>query len=374
MITYLDNNATTEMLPEVKTLLMTSIAETGALNPSSIHSLGREAKHLVEAARNIIIKALNADLSKFNVIFTSSGTEANNTLIKGLNDNTDLFISAIEHSSLLKPAKKRSNTFIIKVTNEGLIDLNDLVQKLEQSKNTEKLISIMLANNETGVIQDFPKIIEVAKEHNAFVHTDASQAFGKMSFDFQELPVDAITISSHKIGGPLGASALIKRKKLKLIPLIEGGPQEDNMRAGTENILGIIGFAEAAKLIKATIQKYQDQKKNRDYLEKELKAIDKDLKIYAQNKKRLPNTSCIASSKFTSALQQIHMDLENIAISGGSACASGKVSKSHVLEAMDNNDELIQNAIRVTLGINSTQSDIKNFIDSWKKLYINGIA
>lgn len=370
MITYLDNNATTEMLPEVKTLLMKSISEKGALNPSSIHSPGREAKHLVEDARNTIIKALNADLRNFNVIFTSSGTEANNTLIKGLSDDTDLFISAIEHSSLLKPSKKRNNTFFIKVTNDGLIDLNDLMQKLEQSKNKEKLISIMLANNETGVIQDFPKIIEIAKEHNAFVHTDASQAFGKISFDFEELPVDAITISSHKIGGPLGASALIKRKKLKLTPLIEGGPQEDNMRAGTENILGIIGFAEAVKFIKTTVQKHQNQKENRDYLEKELKEIDKNLKIYAQNKNRLPNTSCIASSKFTSALQQIHMDLENIAISGGSACASGKVSRSHVLAAMDNNDELIQNAIRVTLGINSTQSEINHFIDSWKKLYI----
>lgn len=370
MITYLDNNATTEMLPEVKALLMKNIAETGALNPSSIHSPGRQAKHLVEDSRRSIIQALNADLSKFNVIFTSSGTEANNTLIKGLNKSAHLFISAIEHSSLLKPAKKRSNTSIINVTNDGLIDLNDLAQKLEKSTNREKLISVMLANNETGVIQDISNIIELAKKHDAFVHTDASQAFGKIPFDFQELPVDAITISSHKIGGPLGASALIKRKKLKLLPLIEGGPQEDNMRAGTENILGIIGFAEAAKFIKTTVQKYQDQKKNRDYLEKELQAIDKNIKIYAQNKNRLPNTSCIASSKFKSELQQIHMDLENIAISGGSACASGKVSKSHVLEAMDDKDDLIQNAIRVTMGTNSTKNDIQIFINAWKKLYI----
>jgi cysteine desulfurase len=369
MINYLDNNATTPMLPEVRTLLLKEILTMGPSNPSSIHSVGRNAKNLIEAARKTVINSLNASLKDFHVIFTSSGTEANNTIIKGISADTVLFISEIEHASLLKPAQNRKNTYFISVTNDGIVDLNHLEKTLQSDTTSKKLISIMLANNETGAIQNLHQVIELGKKYNAFVHSDASQAFGKISIDLEKLPLDAITIASHKIGGPLGAAALIKRKILKIIPLIEGGPQEHGLRAGTENIVAILGFAEAIKYIDRTLSQYQAQKPHRDYLEKQLKSIDKNLKIYAQNKIRLPNTSCVASSVFNNEIQQMHLDLENIAISSGSACASGKINKSHVLSAMNNNDPMISNAIRISLGMNSTKKDVDIFLTSWQKLY-----
>lgn len=369
MINYLDNNATTSMLPEVRTLLLKEILTMEPSNPSSIHCLGRKAKNSIEAARKKIIESLNGSLKEYHVIFTSSGTEANNTMIKGLSEDTALFIASTEHVSLLKPAQNRKNTSFIEVTNEGIIDFDHLENLLKHNTSYKKFISIMLANNETGVIQNLQQVIELSRKHNAFVHSDASQAFGKIPIDLEILPIDAITIASHKIGGPLGAAALIKRKILKITPLIEGGPQEHGLRAGTENIVSILGFAQAVEYLDRTLSQYQALEADRNYLEKKLKAIDKNLKIYAENKPRLPNTSCVASSVFNNEIQQMHLDLDNVAISSGSACASGKIDKSHVLRSMNDSDPLISNAIRISLGINSTKKDIDTFINSWQKLY-----
>lgn len=357
------------MLPEVRTLLLKEILTMGPSNPSSIYSIGRNAKNLIEAARKTVIASLNTNLKEFHVIFTASGTEANNTLIKGISGDTSLFISEIEHASLLKPAQNRKNTYSITVTKDGIVDLHHLEKTLQSDMGSKKLISIMFANNETGAIQNLHHVIELGKKYNALVHSDASQAFGKIPLDLESLPLDAITIASHKIGGPLGAAALIKRKVFKITPLIEGGPQEHGLRAGTENIVAILGFAEAIKHIDRTLRQYQAQKTHRDYLEKQIKSIDKNIKIYAKSKKRLPNTSCVASSLFNNEIQQMHLDLDNIAISSGSACASGKIDKSHVLAAMNNKDPLISNAIRISLGMNSTKQDVDSFLTSWQKLY-----
>lgn len=369
MITYLDSNSTTVMLPEVKILLLKEIIQMDALNPSAVHFLGRKAKHTIENARQTIAEAFHVTLRAFDVILTASASEANNTFVKGLPEDTALFISAIEHSSLLIPAKKRKNTFVVNVQENGIIDLQHLKTMLEDSQSQHKVISIILANNETGILQDIEKISELAKSYNALVHSDISQALGKVPFNLEQLQIDAITVASHKIGGPIGAAALIKRKTLKIAPLIEGGEQEHGLRAGTENILAILGFAEATKYLNETIAKYIAQEENRNYLEKALKSIDKDLKIYSQDTPRLPNTLCVASSRFDNETQQMHLDLDGIAISIGSACSSGKIEKSHVLTAMNKDDSLIKNAIRISLETTSTREDINKFIDSWKTLY-----
>lgn len=368
---YFDHNATTDVLPQVKKAIVAVLDKP--YNASSIHSIGRQAKFLLTTARRTILQSLNACEKEYELIFTSSGTESNNLLINGLEDFT-FFIPPTEHASILETVKSKVNIQFIPIDKNGLIKLDELELLLANSPSSKKIVSVMLANNETGLIQDIEKIAILAHKHGALMHTDAVQAYGKVDINVDNLNIDFITISSHKIGGTLGAAALIKKKNLELKAMIKGGKQENKLRAGTENIIAITGFSEAAKMIKSLISSYQSVMHLRDSLEEKILNISPDAKIYSKQCERLPNTSCIAMPNVISETQLITFDLSGVAISAGSACSSGKIDKSHVLSAMDNNDPLASNAIRVSLGLSNTMEEIDKFVKLWSETYFNSKA
>jgi len=354
---YLDYNATVPLKEEVAEIM----AEVAKLpyNPSSIHSFGREAKKLIEEARNEVAKFSGAENAQ--VIFTSSGTEANNMAINGIKDISAVIVSSIEHVSVLKPAEDKK-AFVIPVDENGVIRL-DALRRILENVDGKALVSVMLANNETGVIQPIKEIAELVYRNGGYIHCDAAQALGKIKLNFNDLNVDMMTISAHKLGGPQGAAALIIKKGLVVAPFVKGGGQESGYRAGTENVAAIVGFGKAAELadeIKPDL---------RDWLESEIKSYAPDAVIFGQNVARLPNTSYIAAGKMPSETQLIAFDLSGVAVSSGSACSSGKVSISHVLLAMGVSKEQAAMAIRVSLGKETTKEEISRFLEIWKKNY-----
>ena len=261
------------------------------------------------------------------------------------------------------------NITLIKVDNNGALDLEDLNNKLESSKAEKKLISVMLANNETGIIQPIKQIAEIAHKNGALIHSDCVQAAGKIDINLLDLDVDFISISAHKFGGPMGAAALIGKASLPLRPLIIGGGQERGLRAGTENVLAIIGFGEAALLaINDLKERSQHMNKLRLKLEKELLNSQHNIEIVGMHTKRLPNTSLIINPAHKAETQLIALDLKGVAISSGSACSSGRISSSHVLDAMGYAKEKMDSALRVSLGWNTTEQDIDNFLKIYNEI------
>lgn len=369
---YLDNNATTNLLPEAQEKVLGIMGSP--LNASSLHFFGRKAKSILEDAKHNILNSLNGDKSIYEVVFTSSGTEANNLVIQSfMHQNSVMLVSSIEHISILETAKLSGISKTISVHPDGLLNFNDLEQKLAQIQRSSKnesppLVSVMLANNETGVIQNIKEIARISHKYGCFMHSDIVQAFGKISIDISDLDIDFATISSHKMGGMIGSAALIKRKNLKINPMIFGGGQEKFLRAGTENIPSILSFGIAASLSQENILKYKTIETLRDYLEKEIQFHSSSAKIYSQNATRLPNTTCVATTGKDSSAQLMYFDISGIAISSGSACSSGKIESSHVLHAMDYHDTLSSNAIRVSMGLNTTKDEIDIFLKAWKEL------
>lgn len=351
MRTYLDHNATSPLRPAAKAAMLAALNTTG--NPSSVHGEGRAARKLLDDAREAIAGALGAIAPM--VVFTSGGSEANNLALRGVAVER-ILVSATEHPSVIEAAKAADKPVeIIPVTAEGVIDLDALAKLLPGPK---ALVSVMLANNETGVIQPLREIVALAQTHGAPVHSDAVQALGKVPVNFGLLGVDLLTVSAHKLGGPVGTGALLIRDGLPVTPLIVGGGQELRRRAGTENIAGVAGLAAAVA------EKRFEVKDLRDRLEAELEGAT----IFGRNAERLPNTTCFAAAGMSAETLLMGFDLDGIAVSSGSACSSGKVAKSHVLAAMGVAPELAQAAIRVSLGWNSTSEDIDRFIAVWRRL------
>lgn len=351
MRTYLDHNATSPLRPSAKAAMLAAMEVTG--NASSVHGEGRAARNIVDDAREAIARELGVIAPV--VVFTSSGSEANNLAIKGVAVER-LLISAIEHPSVIEAAKASGKSVeTIPVTPDGIINLDGLRALLPGGT---ALVSIMLANNETGVIQPIREIAALAHEHGSLLHTDAVQAFGKIPVNFGLLGADMMTISAHKFGGPVGAGTLIARDRLPLEPLIHGGGQELRRRAGTENVPAIAGFAAAAFDTRTDIRGLRDK------LEAELE----DAVIFGQGAERLPNTTCFAVPGMKAETLLMAFDLEGIAVSSGSACSSGKVAKSHVLAAMGVAPELAGAAIRVSLGWNTTSEHIEHFIAVWRRI------
>lgn len=352
MRTYLDHNATSPLRPEAKAAILRAMEICG--NASSIHAEGREAKALLEESRDALARALGVIAPM--MVFTSGGSEANNHVIKGAPVER-LLISAIEHPSVIEAAKASGKPVsVVPVTRDGVIDLESLARLLPGPK---ALVSVMLANNETGVIQPLRDVVALAQAHGALVHTDAVQAFGKVPVNFGLLGIDAMTVSAHKLGGPAGAGALVIRDGLALAPLIHGGGQELRRRAGTENLAAIAGFSAAVEEKSA-----QDIKGLRDSLE----SVLEDAVIFGQGAPRLPNTTCFAMPGMSAETLLMAFDLEGIALSSGSACSSGKVAASHVLAAMGHAPDLTSAAIRVSLGWDTAAAHIDHFGAVWRRL------
>ncbi len=345
MRSYLDHNATSPLRPSAKAAMLAAMDIVG--NASSVHLEGRTAHRLLDESRETIARALGVIAPM--VVFTSGGSEANNLAVKGYER---VLVSAVEHPSAQVAAGKPE---IIPVTPDGVVDLDALKTMLPGPR---ALICVMLANNETGVIQPLREIVGLAKEHGAVVHTDAVQMFGKLPLNFGLLGVDMMTVSAHKLGGPMGIGALVIRDGLALQPLIHGGGQELRRRAGTENLVAIAGFAAAASEQPAQLKS----------LRNELEAALGEAIIFGQGAERLPNTTCFAVPGMNAETLLMAFDLDGIAVSSGSACSSGKVAKSHVLAGMGVAEEISLAAIRVSLGWNTTSQDIEHFIAVWGRI------
>jgi cysteine desulfurase len=296
------------------------------------------------------------------VVFTSGGTEANNQALRGVRGPVAL--SAIEHDSVLAAAPDAAR---IPVGAEGCVDLAALERELAEARPT--LVSVMLVNNETGVIQPVREVVEIARRHGARVHCDAIQAAGKLAIDIDTLGVDFLTLSAHKFGGPQGVGALVVAHGLEPDALLRGGGQERRWRPGTENLPGIVGFGRVCELAMADVDWWQRTAALRDRLEARLTRLAPAARVFGRGAERLPNTSCITMPGVSNQTQLIELDLAGIAVSTGSACSSGKVGPSHVLAAMGVDPAVAASAIRISLGWASTVDEVDHLVDAWARLY-----
>ena len=361
---YLDYNATAPIRSEVIKVMVDVMEEGG--NPSSVHSVGRKAKFRMEDARSTIAGVVNCRSQM--VIFTSGGTEANNMAILGCG-RTRLITTNVEHDSIRSVANRFDGQVdVLNVNQDGLIDLDALGVLLSKG-GEDTLISILYANNETGVIQDVNAIADIAHAAGALVHIDAIQALAKVPIDFRALGVDLMSVSAHKIGGPQGVGALIALEKLPIRSIVLGGGQEVGRRGGTENIAGIAGFAKAASMTPESLDKMMELEHWRDEIEEQILAHAPGACFPGNKTRRLPNVSTIYMPGVTSETQVMNFDLDNICISSGSACSSGKVKSSHVIDAMCNDETIAKSTIRMSLGWDSVHEDVEAFIASWKKQY-----
>jgi len=367
---YLDWNATAPLRSEARAAMETAWELSG--NPSSVHAEGRQARRLVEEARAVVAEAIGAEPR--NVVFTSSGTEANAlALCPGVHTPAGqpaerLLLSSIEHASVMSGGRFAPEMITkIKVAASGLVDLADLRAKL--AGGGPALVSVMAANNETGALQPVREAAQIVHEAGGTLHVDAIQTLGKIPFNINSLGADLVTVSAHKIGGPKGVGALVLAEGLLGVsPLLRGGGQERGHRAGTENVAGIAGFGAAVIAAMAALEADRprvEQLRNR--LEAGLKAVPGVI-IFAAEVPRLPNTTLFTVPGLRAETAVIGFDLAGIAVSSGSACSSGKVQPSHVLEAMGLPANLAQGAVRLSLGWSTTPEDVESCLKAWRKL------
>ena len=358
---YLDWNATGPLRPEAQAAVIVAMAVAG--NPSSVHADGRAARRLVEAAREQVAALVGA--TSRDVVFTSGGTEANMLALSPALGET-LLVSAIEHPSV-RSGGRFAAAEDIPVTAGGFVDLTALQSLL--AGRSRPLVSVMLANNETGVLQPVVEVAAIVHAAGGLLHVDAVQGPGRIPCDFQALSADLMTLSSHKIGGPQGVGALIKRDGLLLDPQIKGGGQERGARAGTENVAGIAGFGAAAEAVRrGWAREAARMAILRDRFEAGIQAVAPAAVIFGREAVRLPNTTLFSVLGMKAETAVIAFDLEGVAVSSGSACSSGKVAPSHVLAAMGVAPELARGAIRVSLSHTTSDEDVGTILKAWEKL------
>jgi cysteine desulfurase len=358
---YLDWNATGKLRGQAHDAAAAALGVTG--NPSSVHSAGRAARRLVETAREQV--AALAGVAASDVVFTSGGTEANMLALSPAYGDA-LLVSAIEHPSV-RSGGRFAAIEDIPVTAAGVVDLAALTRLL--SSRSRPLVSIMLANNETGVIQPVTAAAAIVHAAGGLLHIDAVQGPGRIVCDFKALGADLMTLSSHKIGGPQGVGALIRRDGLPLDPQIKGGGQERGARAGTENVAGIAGFGAAAEAVRQGFAAETARMAVlRDRFEAGIRAKTPKAVIFGAEATRLPNTTLFSVSGVKAETAVIAFDLEGVAVSSGAACSSGKVAPSHVLAAMGVAPDLARGAIRVSLGYATSDDDIGTILKAWEKL------
>jgi cysteine desulfurase len=367
---YLDWNATTPLRPEARGAMAAAWDMAG--NPSSVHAEGRQARRLLEDARAAIAAAVGARPQ--DVVFTSGGTEANAlALTPGLRRGAGevvrrLLVSAVEHTSVLSGGRFSPEAIgIIPVTGPGLVDIDRLRKLL--AAGPPALVSVMLANNETGALQPVGEVADIVHEAGGLLHVDAIQAFGKIPFDIKMMKADLVTLSAHKIGGPKGVGALVLAEDVQgLEPLLRGGGQELGRRAGTENVAGIAAFGAAVRAAMAALEGDAARLQGlRERLEAGLKQTP-GMIVFSEGVPRLPNTTLFTVPGLKAETAVIGFDLGGIAVSSGSACSSGKVQPSHVLAAMGVGRELAQGAVRLSLGWSTSEADIDLALQAWRKL------
>jgi cysteine desulfurase len=357
---YLDNNATTPVLPEVLDAMRPYFGERFG-NASSIHHHGQEARAAVEHARESVAALLGCRVAE--VVFTSGGTESDNLAIAGLAAPGDHIVtSSIEHHAVLHACKRLEDTgceaTYLPVDGCGLVDPDDVRRALRP--NT-KLVSIMMANNETGVLQPVEEIGRIAAEADVYFHSDAVQAAGKVPIDVARIRCDALSISGHKIHAPQGVGALYVRKSTRIQPLFYGGRHERSRRAGTENVPGIVGLGKAAELAMQGFERSEDQQMTalRDRLEQGLLAQVEDSGVNGDGAPRVPNTSNVYFDSIDGEPMVISLDLKGLAVSTGAACSSGALEPSHVLLAMGLRVDRARASVRFSLGKQSTSEDVE---------------
>jgi len=363
--TYLDWNASAPLRPEARTAMVAALDVTG--NPSSVHAEGRRARALLEEARDQVAALVGARPAE--VVFTSGATEANNWALAAGWDT--ILASDIEHDSVLAPARASGARLVaIPASVDGVARVETLADCiLAQSRPLVRaLVTLQMANNETGVIQPVAETAAIARESGVVVHTDAVQAAGRVPVNFAVLGVDLLSISSHKIGGPKGAGALVVREGTEIASYMKGGGQERRRRAGTENVAAIAGFGAAASVALADVTDAKRVAAQRDLLESALKRLAPEAVIVAQSAPRLPNTTCVAWPGTPAETLVIKLDLAGIAISAGAACSSGKVGPSHVLAAMGLPSAIARSAIRISLGPATSARDIRRLLRSWGEI------
>ena len=363
---YLDHNATTSLDGRVlEAMLPWMNAQSG--NPTSRHVFGRNARSAIEHARAQVAEACGAYPSQ--VIFTASGTEANNFAVKGITGSQEaaqILYSAIEHPCISRPAAAlRQHGFknqAITVNGQGKLNVEHLQLLLSKPAN---LVSVMLANNETGVIQDIAGIAEQVKRSGAFMHTDAVQGLGKLALSFTDLNVHAMTVSSHKIHGPQGAAALILDKRVDIQPLLHGGGQERGLRSGTENVAAIAGFGMACELAVANLSSFTSHTKAlRDQFEQGLQSLN--VTIFSNEVARIPNTCFFSVHGIEGETLVMALDRKSFAVASGSACNSDSTEPSHVLLAMGVSADLARGAVRVSFGGHNTAQQVSDLLDTLK--------
>ena len=360
---YLDNSATTKTDEEVVKAMLPYLSENYG-NPSSIYSIGQTARKAVEESRETVASILNC--SPNEIYFTSGGSESDNTIIKGIaysykNKGNHIITSKIEHPAVLETCKQLEKegfeVSYINVDSNGIVDLKELEEAIKPSTI---LISIMFANNEIGTIEPIKEIGQIAKSHGVIFHTDAVQAVGSINIDVQDMNIDSLSLSAHKFYGPKGIGALYVRKGIKFTKYINGGHQEKNKRAGTENVAGIVGLAKALEISHRDMEKHNKQiKELRDYYVQEVKQKIPYIKINGDLEKRLPGNSNISFRFIEGESLLLNLDLKGICASSGSACTSGSLDPSHVLLAIGLPHEIAHGSLRISIGKYNTKEEIE---------------
>ena len=353
---YLDYNATAPMKPAVIAAVVEAMGRLG--NASSVHRFGRLARRAVEEARERVAALVGARPEQ--VVFTSSGTEANNLALHG-HGRVRVIVSAIEHDSVLRAAPHAE---ILPVGADGVVDLEALARLLSRD-GKPALVSVLLANNETGVIQPVAEVARLARSHGCLVHCDAVQAAGKIPVDLGSLGVHLVSLSAHKIAGPQGAGALVAADGVEVEPMLRGGGQERGRRAGTEDVAALAGFGVAAELAREGLGDTASLTRLRDDLERRVLDLAPGVNIFGAEAPRVANTSCFTMPGVASETQVMALDLAGVAVSAGAACSSGKVQPSHVLRAMGASEAEAGGAIRVSLGWRTSAADIDRFVEAW---------
>ena len=365
---YLDNNATTKTDEEVVKAMMPYLSENYG-NPSSIYKIGRETRKAVEESREKVAQILNCNPSE--IYFTSGGSESDNTAIRGIaysyiKKGNHIITSKIEHPAVLETCKQLEKegfeVTYIGVKENGIVDLEELKKAI---KKETILITIMFANNEIGTLQPIEEIGKIAKENNIIFHTDAVQAVGSVEIDVKKLNIDSLSLSAHKFYGPKGIGALYVKKGIMFNKLINGGHQERNKRAGTENVAGIVGLAKAMDLAYQNLEEHNNKiRKLRDYYVNQVKEKIPYIKINGDLEKRLPGNSNISFKFIEGESLLLNLDLKGICASSGSACTSGSLDPSHVLLAIGLPHEIAHGSLRISIGKYNTKEEIDYVIES----------